>query len=676
MELHAAHGKYVLIPPSIHPSGTPYTWGGGPLPPDLPALPDLRDLWHPGGTHHTELLKQSAAKAHDGKDAETIYHELVAWREAHLSDPHAHPDKELRQLAESAVAKFQSERPPADSAVLFRDLVETWKVHAYLPNEWEYRVLALFSLQSRLAPRLPRVFYLFMAGTKGSGKTTILDHISEVCRALRFQNVSLPTLARAMGERPAPTVAIDEYDTTTGDRGTDEARNALVRQGYKANAAPFKRSEVSGGKVVPVEFPIYGPKALTFHRGVEDALQDRGFILPTEKGKDYAYVVRAISPKWADLIPRLDAWGEVARSNLDPARLLERVEALDFQSKVGRVLGTLGASRNAELVTVAVLVAEAAGVDLEVELRDALAAKEREATENEWVGVLADLLPPLAHSAPKLEEAPFYVVKQSVVKAELDKARKERRLPPCSATEFAGFRRDLGVRSEWVRIRGKVKYWHMPEAFVLDLESQGGLAGRDPEDLLGPGPTRSDRALANARREGSLAPDPPPNPYYFPPGGWGSRKPPTEEAKVEGVDGVTIRGGEVFYDPPQAPAPSKEAPEREVRSGGEESPARLGQTLADLSLADPAEPFIEEEAVGVEPDPSLVYPGGVLAKRWAEPPNNVLYRPPGPSIRVVHESPWEVVGRGAVVIYSDGAVVRRQSGEVLGRFRVAGEGRS
>ena len=531
MELHAAHGKYVVIPPSIHPSGVPYTWSGGPTS-NLPALPDLRDLWHPGGTHHTELLRQSAAKAHDGKDAETIFRELTSWRNAHLPDPHAHPDRELRQLAESAVAKFQSERPPADSAALFRDLVEAWKVHAYLPDEWEYRVLALFSLQSRLAPRLPRVFYLFMAGTKGSGKTTILDHISEVCRALRFQNVSLPTLARAMGERPAPTVAIDEYDTTTGDRGTDEARNALVRQGYKANAAPFKRSEVSGGKVVPVEFPIYGPKALTFHRGVEDALQDRGFILPTEKGKNYAYVVRAISPKWADLIPRLDAWGEVARSNLNPARLLERVEAQDFQSKVGRVLGTLGASRNAELVTVAVLVAEAAGVDLEVELRDALAAKEREATENEWVGVLADLLPSLARSAPKLEDAPFYVVKQSEVKAELDKARKERHLPPCSAAEFAGLRRDLGVRSGWTRTRGKVKYWHMPEAFVLDLESQGdgpltplaplssrevkggqggqgGLAGRDPEDLLGPGPTRSDRALANARREGSLAPDPP-----------------------------------------------------------------------------------------------------------------------------------------------------------------------
>ena len=62
-----------------------------------------------------ELLRQSAAKAHDGKDAETIFRELTSWRNAHLPDPHAHPDRELRKLAESAVAKFQSERLPAEA---------------------------------------------------------------------------------------------------------------------------------------------------------------------------------------------------------------------------------------------------------------------------------------------------------------------------------------------------------------------------------------------------------------------------------------------------------------------------------------------------------------------------------------------------------------------------------
>ena len=185
----------------------------------------------------------------------------------------------------------------------------------------------------------------------------------------------------------------------------------------------------------------------------------------------------------------------------------------------------------------------------------------------------------------------------------------------------------------------------------------------------------------NAGGEGSLAPDPS-NPYYFPPGGWEPGEAPTEEAKAEGVAGVTIRGGEVFYDPPQAPAPSKEAQEREERSGGEESPPRPGPTLADRAVGNAQAggslapdqpsygPFPTTEAALGE-DPSVLYPGGVLARRRADPPDNVLFRPPV-GVRVVHESPWEVAGKGAVVIYSDGAVVHRSTGNLIGRFRAGG----
>ena len=586
---------YVVVPPSPHPSGGVYSWevalDGTKLPLPPPWLLELADGGGSGravapvelgpdgklphGRHHDWLLSFTASFA-SKTGGVTVAQVVAAARAAFAEvgdDLPAH-EAEIRGAARSAVEKYgraapEGPKPPEDGAALFRDLVEGWKIHVYLPAEWEYRILALFCLQSRLAPRLPRSFYLYPAGPKGSGKTTILDHISEVTHALRFQNVSLPTLARSMSERPAPTVAVDEYDITTGDRGVDEARDALVRQGYKANAAPFKRSELVHGKVVPVEFPIYGPKVLTFRGQVEDALQDRGFILPTEKGKDYAFVVRAISPRWGDLISRLDAWGSAALPGLDPARLLERLESPDFQDRVRRVLGVLEATRNAELVTVALLVAEAAGVDLEAELREALGAKEREAAENEWVEALGDILPRLAKNSPKLEASPFYVLKQSAVKAELDRIRKERRLPPCSAAEFAGWRRDLGIRSDWIRKRARAAYWNLPKEFVEDLGSQGpgsltslasllsrdergnhvspvnpsgegtrslrgaptladsptsheppprpevspvsdpNLPGRDPEDLLGPAPTLADRARDNSREAGSLPLDPP-----------------------------------------------------------------------------------------------------------------------------------------------------------------------
>lgn len=110
MELHVRN-KYALVPPSVHPTGTAeapgYRWGRSlPALAELPAFPDLRDLWHPSGTHHAKLLQLSSAKAHAGKTAEEIFTELVKWREDHLPDPRAHTDRELRQLADSAFAKF------------------------------------------------------------------------------------------------------------------------------------------------------------------------------------------------------------------------------------------------------------------------------------------------------------------------------------------------------------------------------------------------------------------------------------------------------------------------------------------------------------------------------------------------------------------------------------------
>ena len=115
IELHTKN-KYALIPPSIHPNGTPYRWERAlPALKDLPEAPDLRDLFHPGGTHHAKLLSMSSACAHAGKNAETIFQELVAYRDAHLTDALAHPDRELLKLAESAYEKFHKDGTTAQA---------------------------------------------------------------------------------------------------------------------------------------------------------------------------------------------------------------------------------------------------------------------------------------------------------------------------------------------------------------------------------------------------------------------------------------------------------------------------------------------------------------------------------------------------------------------------------
>jgi P4 family phage/plasmid primase-like protien len=104
------NNKYALVPPSIHPTGIAYVWVR-PLPPidELPEAPDFRHLWHPRGEHHDEILRLSAAKAHSGLDAETITRDLILWRDSHLPDPHAHPDRELERIAKGSYDKFHAQ---------------------------------------------------------------------------------------------------------------------------------------------------------------------------------------------------------------------------------------------------------------------------------------------------------------------------------------------------------------------------------------------------------------------------------------------------------------------------------------------------------------------------------------------------------------------------------------
>ncbi len=112
MELHV-RDKYALVPPSIHPSGRAYEWGRELLRADsLPAAPDVRDLFHPGGSHHSQLLRMSTAAAHEGRPAGEILAQLTRFRDEHFEDARAHPDSELRSLADSAASKFSRTSPP------------------------------------------------------------------------------------------------------------------------------------------------------------------------------------------------------------------------------------------------------------------------------------------------------------------------------------------------------------------------------------------------------------------------------------------------------------------------------------------------------------------------------------------------------------------------------------
>ncbi len=476
MEFHR-NNKYALVPPSVHPSGTAYAWAR-PLPPvaELPEAPDLRDLWHPRGEHHEELLRLSAAKAHSGLDADTIGRELKVWRDTHLSDLHAHPDDELERMAKGSFDKFHGqapgrtrstevrtgngESPPelaapvGDGAVLFAKLVERIRAHYYFEEEWHYTITALYIFQcwAARAGALPAFFYLYYGGQFGSGKSNILYLLSSLTDSLLVENISTSALARSI-EAGRP-VCQDEIDVSRGTE-LDDIMAALWRSGYRRNGPPYIRWDAKNKQREVV--PIYSPKAATFRSVLDPALQSRGFTVPTAKplGKDgYRLVLANLWSRTSDLVAQLRAWGRAGAKEWPDARLEALARTPEFQSEVESVVGEIGANRTSELFTIALLVAHMVPVEVATSLSSAGALREvavgedqAEALEELREAVVATIESTVSSS---LDGQAVYRVVQRAVRDAVNGKHKERGDRPLTTARLALLRRELGVKDSWL----------------------------------------------------------------------------------------------------------------------------------------------------------------------------------------------------------------------------------
>jgi len=381
---------------------------------------------------------------------------------------------------------------------LFRDVIDVVRRHYFLAFPWQYIVVALFILQAWVADRLPVVFYLPVAGPKGTGKTNFLSLIASLTNALQFENVSIAAMARTM--QFGRTVTMDELDTDRG-KEANEIRDSLLRSGYKRNAPKYTRWDAA--KKSPDEIAIFGPRAFGYRGVLDDALQDRGFPIPAVKpvGQGgYEYVLRNFWPDTGDLAKQLESWGKEVRNAFPPDIIQGIAESDAFQDKVREVVAELGANRDSELATIALLVAEMAGVDVLEELRDAgnLRAIEVAVSTGSDLEEMSEIIVELSgvEQSRLLDAATKTIrMKQSDVRKKFNANRKARGERSISDATFAKLRREIGIREEWLGSHARAIYWEVPVPFLGTLTHQGHQAHPDSIGSVGesgePGESRS-----------------------------------------------------------------------------------------------------------------------------------------------------------------------------------------
>lgn len=355
--------------------------------------------------------------------------------------------------------------------VAFQETIETLKEHIYFEEKWEYDLIGLFVLQSELARLLPGVFYLFLAGRFGAGKSALLQHLTILTHAISFSNVSTAALVRIIDRELTPgrripwTVTIDEFDVgREGEAG--ELLDAVLRQGYRRDAAPYVRWNIATRS--EEEFHVYGPKAVAFRGLIDDALLSRGFSTPMSRptGPSWHYIYRTIKPKWDSVQENLEEFWEGALLSWGPEDVLELMKSPKFIERIRQVIPGLEAGREMEIVTYALLVAEIAGLNVTESLRKAVEVS-RVALFPEEVYELKAVLLEMLLETP--EKDGIKRVRQKDVKGRFDGRRLQYGKRPSGTRQFAMLRREV-IPEPYLTRKGNAIVWRIPSDFKEELQ--------------------------------------------------------------------------------------------------------------------------------------------------------------------------------------------------------------
>lgn len=178
-------------------------------------------------------------------------------------------------------------------------------------------VLALWTLhtwaieQSWTTPRL-----LITAPLPASGKTTVLDHLSRLCKAPRMM-ANAPTKALSARLAHGSTLLLDESDKW-GNGEDVRALFGIVNSGYKRGGTYVVLEPDETGKYVPTDFPVFGAVAFA---GISPNLPDDTLtrsltvhLLPDVNGvAEESDWEAGIEAEARSLRARIEAWAREAQ---------------------------------------------------------------------------------------------------------------------------------------------------------------------------------------------------------------------------------------------------------------------------------------------------------------------------------------------------------------------------
>ncbi len=329
-------GGYVIVPPSVHPSGQVYQWEGTgqnaqimPAPKWLlemlisPAQPmasapavDCNVI--PEGQRNAMLAKLAGAMRRQGTTPQAIEVALLAENASRCSPPL--PEAEVRGIARS-VSRYAPasapENPERETAALLEDTRHFIRRFLVI-SDAQAVALSLFILYTYAAEQFECAPYLqVISAEKRSGKSRLLEVLELlVNRPWLTSRTSAAALVRKLNEAH-PTLLLDESDAAfSGEKEYSEALrgvlNAGHRKGGKASLCLGK-----GCNVKVIDLCVFGPKVIAGIGRLPDTVADRAIPIQLQRKRPGEKVERfrrrLIASTASDLQARLAQWATTDR---------------------------------------------------------------------------------------------------------------------------------------------------------------------------------------------------------------------------------------------------------------------------------------------------------------------------------------------------------------------------
>ncbi len=139
--------------------------------------------------------------------------------------------------------------------------------------------LALWTMLIYAYPAWDAVPYLYVAGPMGSGKLRVLDVLLRLAfRPFASSNVSAPTVFRTL-HASGGVMLFDEAERLKQSTPEQQEIQSVLLAGYRRGGCA-SRLEAVGDTFKPVQFAVYGPKALACIAGLPPALASRCIPIP------------------------------------------------------------------------------------------------------------------------------------------------------------------------------------------------------------------------------------------------------------------------------------------------------------------------------------------------------------------------------------------------------------